>query len=451
MAWDTARMDISDVHYARSGRVAIAYQVIGDAKETLLFAPRLTSLYLLWQMPRVKAFLDRLAEVFRVVVFDPRGTGLSDRPRNVTLESRMDDVNAVLDATGCARAAIFGAETSANVCALFAATYPERCERLALYRPHARAVRSPSYPYGLPEDELLDWMRETRDSWGEREFLEDFARYLYDPALTEDEDFLDWFVWESRLAVSPETAADFVRMSMETDITDVLGSIRVPTLVLHPLADADGQVRYVADRIPRAEVVAIGDRGRWFYTDEVAEALLSFLRGETVPWVPDSVLATVLFTDLVSSTERVAELGDRRWRAVLERHHAQVRGELGRYRGSEVDTAGDGFFCRFEGPARAIACARRIVEGANELGLQVRAGVHTGECELVGDKIAGISVATGARISSLAAPGEVLVSSTVKDLVAGSGFAFEDRGDHELKGVPGLWRLYAVASAERAS
>jgi class 3 adenylate cyclase len=210
-------------------------------------------------------------------------------------------------------------------------------------------------------------------------------------------------------------------------------------------------VRYVADRIPRAEVVAIGDRGRWFYTDEVAEALLSFLRGETVPWVPDSVLATVLFTDLVSSTERVAELGDRRWRAVLERHHAQVRGELGRYRGSEVDTAGDGFFCRFEGPARAIACARRIVEGANELGLQVRAGVHTGECELVGDKIAGISVATGARISSLAAPGEVLVSSTVKDLVAGSGFAFEDRGDHELKGVPGLWRLYAVASAERAS
>jgi class 3 adenylate cyclase len=240
-------------------------------------------------------------------------------------------------------------------------------------------------------------------------------------------------------------------MSIETDITDVLGSIRVPTLVLHPLGDPHGQVRYVADRIPQAEVVAIGGAGRWMYTDEVADALLSFLRGETAPWVPDSVLATVLFTDLVGSTERVAELGDRGWREVFERHHAQVRGELGRYRGTEVDSAGDGFFCRFEGPARAIACARRIVEGASELGLEVRAGIHTGECELVGDKIAGISVVTGARISSVAAPGEILVSSTVKDLVAGSGFAFEDRGEHELKAVPGVWQLYAVASAERAS
>ena len=215
-----------------------------------------------------------------------------------------------------------------------------------------------------------------------------------------------------------------------------MGSIRVSTLVLHRQPHRD-EARYVAARIPQATVVELGGEGVWLYADDVADAVLSFLRGEALPSVPDSVLATVLFTDLVGSTERAAELGDRGWRDVLDRHHARVRSELGRYRGTEVDSAGDGFFCRFDGPARAIACASRIVEGANELGLEVRAGIHTGECELVGDKIAGISVVTGSRISSLAGPGEVLVSSTVKDLVAGSGFAFEDRGEHDLKGVPG--------------
>jgi class 3 adenylate cyclase len=440
-------MDMPDVHYARSGGVAVAYQVIGDAQQTVIFAPPLTSLYSLWQLPHTESFLRRLAEAARLVVFNPRGTGLSDRPRNVTLESRMDDVNAVLDANGCDRAAIFGAETSANVCALFAATYPERCERLVLYRPHARAVRSPSYPYGLPEDELLDWMRETRDSWGERDFLEEFARDLFGPVLAADDGFLDWFVWQMRLAASPEAAAQFVHMSMETDITDVLGSIRVPTLVLRPQADAD-QTQYVVDRIPRAEVVDLSGEARWVYTDDVVDAVRSFLGGETTSRVPDTVLATVLFTDLVGSAELAAELGDRAWREVLERHHASVRRELGRHRGAEVDSAGDGFFCRFDGPARAIACAQRIVEGASELGLEVRAGIHTGECELVGEKIAGISVVTGSRISSLAASGEILVSSTIKDLVAGSGFGFEDRGEHELKGVPGEWHLYAVTALE---
>jgi class 3 adenylate cyclase len=441
-------MDMPEVHYARSGGVAVAYQVVGEGPQTLLYSPPITNLYSLWQLPLAESFLRRLSEVVRVVVFNPRGTGLSDRPPRVTLESRMDDVNAVLDASGCARAAIFGVDASANVCALFAATYAERCDRLALFMPQARTVRSHSYPYGVPEDALLEWMRKTRESWGERDFLEDFARQLFDTALTEDQAFLDWFVWERRLAASPAAAAEFVRMAMETDITDVLGSIRVPTLVMHPQAQVwRDSARHVADRIPQAVVVELGRAGRWVYSDDVADALLSFLRGEPAPWVPDSVLATVLFTDLVGSTERAAELGNRGWREVLERHHARVRSELGRYRGTEVDSAGDGFFCRFEGPARAIACARRIVEGAGELGLQVRAGIHTGECELVGEKIAGISVVTGSRISSLAASGEVLVSSTVKDLVAGSGFTFEDRGEHELKGVPGTWTLYAVASS----
>jgi class 3 adenylate cyclase len=235
-------------------------------------------------------------------------------------------------------------------------------------------------------------------------------------------------------------------MQMETDVTDVLGSIRVPALVLFRARSAQ-TARYVAERMPNAHAVEVGGEPMGPYSDDVAEALLAFARGDAPVAVPDSVLATVVFTDLVASTERAVELGGRAWRDLLMRHHADVRREVGRHRGEEVDSAGDGFFCRFDGPARAIACARRIVEDARQLGLDVRAGIHTGECEAVGDKIAGIAVVTGSRVSSLAAPGEVLVSSTVKDLVAGSGFSFEDRGEHDLKGVPGSWRLYAVADA----
>ena len=257
-------MDIPDVHYARAGGVAVAYQIVGDAEQTLIFAPPVTNLYSLWELPRVVSFLHRLSAAVRLVVFNPRGTGLSDRPPRITLESWMDDVNAVLEASGSARAALFGAETAANACALYAATYPERCERLALYNPVARAVRSPSYPYGLTEDEILEWMREVRGSWGERAFLEDHARDL-NPALAEDEEFLDWFVRDRRLTSSPEAAAAFVRMSMETDITDVLGSIRVPTLVLHS-PEWRPAAEYVAGRIPEARTVAISGTGpRWVY------------------------------------------------------------------------------------------------------------------------------------------------------------------------------------------
>ena len=255
-------------------------------------------------------------------------------------------------------------------------------------------------------------------------------------------------MWQLRLALSPSAAADFFRMWMETDITDVLSSIRAPTLVIHYANDdeARGIASYVTERIRDARALEMG--AEWLlYAVENADAVVDFARGAVRTEVPSSVLATVLFTDLVGSTERAAELGDRAWSELLAEHHRRVRQDLARYRGVEIDTAGDGFFCRFDGPARAIACAQAIAGSAELLELRVRAGVHTGECEVIGEKIAGLAVNVGARISSLAAPGEVLVSSTVKDLVAGSGVEFEERGEHELKGVPGTWRLYAVTSA----
>lgn len=449
MAWDTHRVDIPDVQYARAGGVAIAYQVVGNGPQTLVFSPQVSDLFSIWLGNQARSFLDRLAREVRVVLLNPRGTGLSDRPRNVTLEARMDDIAAVFDQLALARASLFGISMSANVCALFAASYPERVERLVLAHPFPRAIPTENYPWGFSEEEWLSWVRDTREHWGSRDFMEEFARQVA-PEVAADPEELDVFVWTSRLALSPTAAADWTRLGMETDIVDILSSIRVPTLVLHPpgatgATHGVGPATFVAERIRGSRTVALYSDQSSALSQEAAEAILDFLRGEAPPVVPDSVLATVLFTDLVGSTERAAGLGDRGWRDVLTRHHADVRGELGRYRGLEVDSAGDGFFCRFDGPARAIACARAIVEGATALDLAVRAGIHTGECEVVGGKIAGIAVVTGARISSLAEPGEVLVSSTVKDLVAGSGFSFIDRGEHQLKGVPGRWRLYAVA------
>jgi class 3 adenylate cyclase len=442
-------MDVPDVRYARAGGVAIAYQVVGEGPRTLVFSPQLCDLLTIWLNPHVRAFLDALAARTRLVVFSPRGTGLSDRPHNVTLEARMDDIAAILDAIGAARASLFGISTGANACALFAATYPERVERLILAAPYPRAIRDESYPWANTEDDWLGWLREVRDRWGDEDFLRRFGREV-EPEVTKDPELAELMVWQHRLALSPGAAADWVRMALATDIVDVLGAIRVPTLVLHRPDDSDvgeGPAQFVAKRIPDAQVGTLRADGGSPFSSESAEAILGFLSGDVRPAVPDSVLATVLFTDLVDSTRRAAALGDRAWRDLVSRHHADVRRELAVHRGEEVDTAGDGFFCRFDGPARAIACARRIVDRAGEHDLEVRAGIHTGECELVGDKIAGIAVVVGARIAARAAPGEVLVSRTVKDLVAGSGIAFEERGDVELKGVPGSWSLYAATGA----
>jgi class 3 adenylate cyclase len=404
-------MDVPDARYARSGGVAIAYQVVGEGPRDIIYSPHLADIYSLWLTPHIRAFLHGLAEEVRLIVFNPRGTGLSDRPRSVTLESRMDDFTAVMDEVASERATLFGAGISASACALFAATYPDRCERLVLANPYPRVTRSESYPYGVTEEEGLANIRQTRDGWGDRAYLREYALF-HEPWLAEDEEELDGMVWQARLAVSPAAAADFQRMGMETDITDVLGSIRVPTLIVGG-AEGRSVADYVSERVRDSKVVEMPARG--IYTNEFADAVLQFVRGEAQPAVPDSVLATVLFTDLVGSTERAAELGDRVWRELLAEHHRLVRQELVRYRGVEVDTAGDGFFCRFDGPARAIACVQAIIESTQPLELAIRAGIHTGECEVIGEKIAGLAVNVGSRIAATAAPGEVLVSSTVRD------------------------------------
>jgi class 3 adenylate cyclase len=438
-------MDVPDVRYARAGGVAVAYQVAGDAARTLVFAPHLCDIFNLWRTPYIRRFLDAITRELRVVVFNARGTGLSDRPRAVTLEARMDDIGIVLDALDLTRAALLGVATGGNACALFAATHPERCDRLVLASAYPRAVRSDAYPHGPTEEEHLTFMREIGARWGDRDFLEGYFRAV-EPEVADRPDDAEASLWQHRLAVSPAGAVDFWRLNLQTDITDVLPSIRVPTLVLHGERDR-GAAGFLVRHIRGAEEHELHELAGSPYSMESARTILGFLRGDVAPAIPDSVLATVMFTDLVGSTERATALGDRAWRELLARHHAAVRSELARYRGVELDVAGDGFFCRFDGPARAIACGRAIVDSARPDALDVRVGIHTGECELLGDKVAGIAVVTGARISALARPGEVLVSRTVKDLVAGSGLAFEERGEQELKGVPGTWRLYAVVDA----
>ena len=431
-------MEVPDVSYTRSGDVAIAYQVVGEGPRDLVLLPFHSNLYTLWQFPAFAAFCRRLAEGRRLIVVNLRGVGLSDRPRGFTVESRMDDVRATIDAVGSERPALLGLSEAAATCVLFAASYPDRVERLVLYLPWRRLLAD-----APGREQPLARLREERDQWGRRDLLEDMARSI-NPQWAEDREYLDWFVWHHRLTASPGAWVEFRRMQMDLDITDVLPAIRVPTLVLSKefaRKDADD----VAARIPAADHVHLPGRGGAVFENEfAAEAIEAFLEGAQQRRVPDTVLATVLFTDLVDSTQRAAALGDHAWRVLLERHNELVRRELERFRGVELDTAGDGFFASFDGPARAISCARAVAEQVSSLGLNVRAGIHTGECERVGQKLTGLAVSVGARVASAAQAGEVLVSSTVKDLVAGSGFRFEDRGEHELKGVPDQWRIFAV-------
>jgi class 3 adenylate cyclase len=428
-------VDIPDARYARAGGVAIAYQSVGDGPP-LIYAPHLCTIEALWRAPHCRRFLDRLAERLQLIVYNPRGTGLSDRPRTVTLESRMDDITAVMEATGLDRASLFGVAESANVCALFASTYPERCRNLILHWPYA----------ALEEDEETksSWVREAREHWGERSWMEEFGREI-NPLYGRDPELMDWFVWMQRAAASPGAAAEFTRMQIDTDIGDVLPTIRVPTVVVYPSGTADA-ARDVAARIPNATAVSTPGDSVDPYTDgdQLSDLLIRVVQDAPLPQLSDSVLATLLFTDLTDSTSMAATMGDRAWKDLLGQHHEDVRRALTRYRGTEVDTAGDGFFCRFDGPARAIECAKAIVAEGAARGLRVRAGLHTGECELLGPKPAGIAVVIGARVMSHAEPGEVIVSRTVTDLVAGSGNTFLPRGEHILKGVPGTWALFAV-------
>jgi class 3 adenylate cyclase/pimeloyl-ACP methyl ester carboxylesterase len=433
-------VDVPDVSYARSGDVAIAYQVVGDGPTDLVIVPFLSNIWSLWHLRAFGDFGHKVARGRRVIVVNPRGVGLSDRPRGFTVESRMDDLLAVMEAVRSERATLLGLAEGAATCAVFAASYPERVDRLILFTPYARGVSN--------EDErkrALERLRTERDLWGTRAYLERSARRI-NPQWADDEEYVEWFVWHHRLTSSPATIQEFRRMQMDLDVSDVLPAIRVPTLVLSKEQMRE-EAAEVASLIPGAHHVPIPGRGMSIMENDFGlEAIEDFLGGTPPRHIPDSVLATLLFTDLVGSTERAAELGDRSWRELLGQQRALVRRELERYRGSEVDTAGDGFFARFDGPARAIACAREVIQGTRALGLDLRAGVHTGECELVEGKPAGLSVHVGARVSARAAPGEVLVTGTVKDLVAGSEIGFEPRGEHELKGVPGTWSIYAVSN-----
>jgi class 3 adenylate cyclase len=328
-----------------------------------------------------------------------------------------------------------------QTCALFAATYPERTDALVLVNTPARVVRAGDYPYGVSEDEWRAQLRAIRERWGTREYFEAQAREI-DP--DGDDEFVDWFVTCQRFCASPAAALTFYRVYGETDLREMLRAIRVPTLVLYRRELRD-QMLDLARRIKKARALEL--EGSGFATFEgMTREVEAFLSDTNAEPVPDTVLATVMFTDIVGSTERAAALGDRAWRELLQEHHILVRRELARFRGKELDTAGDGFFAIFDGPARAISCARSIVDVVGELQLAVRAGVHTGECELQAGKVTGIAVNIGARVAAAAGPGEVLVSGTVKDLVAGSGIEFEEKGVHELKGVPGEWRLYTTGA-----
>lgn len=439
-----------ETKYTRSSGVSIAYQVVGEGPRDLVLVPGwVSNLEVFWEDARFSRFLTRLASFSRLILFDKRGTGLSDRVADMpNLETRMDDLRAVLDAVDSKKTAVFGFSEGGAMCALFAATYPDRTTALIMDGGYARRAWAPDHPWGIKPDEFKAFTQSVLDTWGSAFGIEQRA-----PSAVADEGFRQWWGRMVRLSASPSAAAALQMMNAEIDIRPVLPAIRVPTLILHSVNDKVSHIengRLLARCIAGARLVELrGDHVP--YTDDadvITGEIEEFLTGTRSEAGLDRVLATVLFTDIVDATQTAARLGDRRWRELLETHHRTVRQELARHRGREVDTAGDGFLATFDGPARAVRCACAISDAVRSLGIQIRAGLHTGECEVMGEKLGGIAVHTGARVAAQAGAGEVLVSSTVKDLVAGSGLAFNDRGLHTLKGVPGEWRLFEVARAQ---
>ena len=439
-----------EVHYARLGDAHIAYQVFGSGDLDLVYVAEFWhSIEAQWDEPRFAAFLRRLGTFSRVICLDQRGSGLSDPlplGEQPSLELFTDDVCAVMDAVGMARAALLGVAGGAMISSLLAATVPERVQALVLLNGLARLTAAPDYPWGTTPAFEARVMADLSNGWGRGAMADVLA-----PSEADDPGFRSWLARYQRLGASPGEVMAQRRMMQNVDILQVLPSIRTPTLVVHRrdnrLINA-GHGRYLAEHIPGAEYVEVpGGDYLPFLGD--AEAILApierFLTGTISPAEQRRVLATVLFTDIVGSTELAARLGDRRWRALLEEHNAIVRSELERYRGRELDRAGDGFVALFDGPARAVRCALAVRDRVQRLGLSLRAGVHTGEVELLGAEVEGIAVHICARVAAAAAPDEVLVTSTVRDLVAGSGISFSDRGAHTLRGVPGRWKL-SVAS-----
>jgi class 3 adenylate cyclase len=441
-------MEPPETRYAKSGDLHIAYQVVGEGPALVVSDQWFGNVDAQWEFPPMRRLLQRLASFARLVLFDKRGTGLSDPvPMRTapTLEEWMDDLRAVLDAAGIDRAAVLCGVGATYMGVLFAATYPERITSLVVVNGYARMARTPDYPWGRSQKEIGDYVERVQRAWGKSATLEFLA-----PSVAEDEEIRRTHGRYERAWASPGAYASLTSVREENDVRHVLPAIRVPTLIIHRsdsrFAPRDGG-RYLAGKIPGARYVEVPGIDTYMWAGEIEPILgevEEFITGTRRPPETDRVLATVLFTDIVGSTERAAKLGDAAWRQVLEQHDELVRGELRRFRGREIDTAGDGFLATFDGPARAIRCAEAVLEGARGLGLEIRAGLHTGEVELAGEKVRGIAVHIGARVSAEAAPGEVLVSSTVKDLVAGSGIEFEDRDTHPLKGVPGEWHLFAV-------
>ena len=441
-------MTAPPIRYAANGDIHLAYCTVGDGPlDLVLVHGSLTNLEVLWDIPEYRGYCERLASFARVICFDKRGMGLSDRVRAGTLEERMDDVRAIMDAAGSETAVLKGVSEGGPLSMLFAATYPERTQALVLCGAEVKEETTDDWPWGeATREEFEEYMtiEDIVERWGKGGVLAYVA-----PGKEDDERLRQLFGRLQVQSASPHDAVAFMRMAFEIDVRHVVSAINTPTLIVHRVDDRVCHVenaRWLAHNIDGAKYVELpGDTHLpWIDGDDIMDEIREFLTGVREPAEPERVLATVLFTDIVGSTERARELGDRRWRDLLEHHHELVRRDLERFRGREVDTAGDGFLATFDGPARAIRSGRAIVDSVRGLGLEVRAGLHTGEVELAGAAVRGIAVHTGARVASHAGAGEVLVSQTVKDLVAGSGIEFEDRGAHELKGIPGEWRLYAV-------
>ena len=437
-------------NYARSGDLSIAYRTFGEGEIDLVIVPGFVShVELLWEHPTTARFMRRLSSFARVITFDKRGQGLSDRPADPpTLEDSMDDLRAVLDAAGSERAAVFGISEGGPMSMLFAATYPERVSSLILYGTYAKMVEGPDYPSGVPDRAL--------DRWGEADApgLGRTGRRSGSGlrAMKGDAEFAEWWARLLRQGTSPAGAIALIDLYREIDVRGVL-SEHLGADPGHCIAASDrivlvDQARYLAEHIPGARYVELpgDDHLAWVGDqDAIIDEIEEFLTGSHRGQEPERALATVLFTDIVGSTEKAAELGDKRWRDLLERHDAIVRRQLQIHRGREVKTMGDGFLATFDGPARAIRCAAAVRDELAAIGIEIRVGIHTGEVELVGDDVSGMAVNIGARIGALADSGELLVSSTVRELVVGSGLEFDDRGPHTLKGAPGEWRLFAVA------
>lgn len=437
-----------EIRYAHSGDVNVAFRTLGDGPLTLVYvAGSFSNLEVNWEHPDYRRFCERLASFTQLVLFDKRGMGLSDRVEIGTLEERMDDVRAVLDAVRAERAVLLGVSEGGPMSMLFAATYPERTQALILCGAEVKEEITADWPWGeLTRADFERSIATLPERWGKAASTSRFIPNAADPEFQ-----ARWWARVQLQAATPRVATAFQRMAFDIDVRHVVPTIVAPTLIIHRVGDRVCHVenaRFLASHIAGSRYIELPGENHSPYAgggSEIADEIQEFLTGVREPEVPDRVLVTVLFTDIVGSTERARELGDRRWRELLDRHHAMVRQELTRFRGREIDTAGDGFFAVFDGPARAIRCAHAIVAALNNIGLEIRAGLHTGEVELANGAVRGIAVHIGARIAGLAKPGEVVVSGTVKDLIAGSGIELKDRGTHELKGISGDWHVYAVA------